>query len=259
MNDHSDPRRGTHVGRTAQVRTATRTCRVRGLRGGTAAVLLAAAAATAGAAAAPASAEAAPAVASSRPHYWYLKHGHWYWTSHYDRYRAWVDAGGTGNGTRGPDFSRGSRPAPPPASRPSGRSSSDTARPGARAITATAAGRAIAYARAQLGKPYAWGGNGPRAFDCSGLVQQAYLRAGVRLPRVTAQQAAATTRISASRLRPGDLVHWSNNGKASGAYHIAIYLGGGKYIEAPRPGKKVRITAISWGYKPSFYTRVTVR
>ncbi len=114
---------------------------------------------------------------------------------------------------------------------------------------------AIAFAMAHIGDPYALGGNGPHRWDCSGLIQQAYRRAGVKLPRIAADQYRAMARIPRSALRRGDIVFWSGNGKASGVHHAAIYLGGRRYIEAPRPGKKVRISTFSH-YDPNMYGRV---
>lgn len=113
---------------------------------------------------------------------------------------------------------------------------------------------AISFAMAQIGDPYKLGGNGPHVWDCSGLIQQAYRRAGVKLPRIAADQYRATKHITRRALRRGDLVFWSTNGKASGVHHAAIYLGGGKYLEAPRPGKKVRISTFSY-YSPNLYGR----
>jgi cell wall-associated NlpC family hydrolase len=115
---------------------------------------------------------------------------------------------------------------------------------------------AIGFAEAQLGKPYVWGGDGPYGYDCSGLVQQAFLRAGVLLPRVAAEQYRATTPIAPSRLRRGDLIFWSSSSRSSGIHHVAIYLGGGRYIEAPHPGADVRISVLSSGYYPDFFGRV---
>ncbi|MEU4210489.1 C40 family peptidase [Streptomyces sp. NPDC026206] len=113
---------------------------------------------------------------------------------------------------------------------------------------------AVAYALRHLGDPYAYGGVGPRRWDCSGLVQQAYRRAGIRLPRIAADQYRATRRIPRSALRRGDLVFWSTDGKASGVHHVAIYVGGGRYIEAARPGTKVRLSGFSV-HDPHLYGR----
>lgn len=104
---------------------------------------------------------------------------------------------------------------------------------------AGAAKKAIAFAMSQLGEPYVYGGTGPDSWDCSGLVQKAYAAAGVSLPRVVGPQMAAGRSISAADLQPGDLVAYSSMS------HIGIYLGGGKVIHAPRPGKSVEITGLS--------------
>lgn len=102
---------------------------------------------------------------------------------------------------------------------------------GAKAVTA-----ALSY----LGTPYAWGGNGREGVDCSGLIQQAYRSIGVELPRLSADQARAGTRIPLSQLQPGDLVGWDNSSRNVGADHIAMYAGNGMIVEAPRPGINVR-------------------
>lgn len=99
----------------------------------------------------------------------------------------------------------------------------------------------IAAARSQLGVPYRWGGEQPgRGFDCSGLVQWAYGRAGIKMPRVAAAQMTRGRRVPISKLQPGDLVGWG-----SPAHHIAIYLGGGRILEAPYTGARVRYNTLS--------------
>ena len=96
---------------------------------------------------------------------------------------------------------------------------------------------AVQTALAQIGKPYAWGAGGPDAFDCSGLVTYAFRSAGItHLPRSSSAQAAATTRISRADLRPGDLVFYHRP-----ISHVAIYIGGGRVVEAPNSGNNVRI------------------
>ena len=103
----------------------------------------------------------------------------------------------------------------------------------------------VAAAEHYLGVPYKWGGTGPGGVDCSGLVQLAYKAAGIDLPRISFQQANSGTRVkNLGQLRPGDLLAWDNSARNNGADHIAIYLGGGKYIEAPYPGAKVRIRTL---------------
>src|SRR6516164_9911608 len=64
----------------------------------------------------------------------------------------------------------------------------------------------IAFAEQQLGKPYMWGGTGPDAFDCSGLVMMAYRAAGINIARTAADQWATETKVPASQVQPGDLV-----------------------------------------------------
>ncbi|MFG3346770.1 NlpC/P60 family protein [Streptomyces sp. NPDC048018] len=107
------------------------------------------------------------------------------------------------------------------------------------AAPTTRAAEAIAYARAQLGKPYVWGATGPSAFDCSGLTQASWRAAGVSLPRTTYTQINAGRRVSRSELAPGDLVFFY-----SGISHVGLYIGGGQMIHAPRPGAPVRIAPI---------------
>jgi alpha-tubulin suppressor-like RCC1 family protein len=102
------------------------------------------------------------------------------------------------------------------------------------------ASRAVASARAQLGKPYVWGGNGPNVFDCSGLMVFSWGLAGVRLPRVAADQQAWAIPVTAWQARPGDLVFFG-----SPAHHVGMYLGSGLMIDAPRPGATVEITTVA--------------
>ncbi len=99
--------------------------------------------------------------------------------------------------------------------------------------TNTQAEKAVAFAYAQLGKPYVWGATGPGAYDCSGLVQAAWEAAGVTIPRVTYDQWAALPHISASSLQPGDLMYYEGEG------HVAMYVGGNYIIDAPRTGLTV--------------------
>lgn len=84
-----------------------------------------------------------------------------------------------------------------------------------------AAREAIAYARAHLGDPYVWGGTGPGAFDCSGLVYMAYRSAGIDLPRTSQEQWAAGHRVA--HAKPGDLVFF-DDGAAVEPGHVAIVI-----------------------------------
>lgn len=102
--------------------------------------------------------------------------------------------------------------------------------------------KAIAFALAQVGDPYVYGGTGPNGWDCSGLVQAAFRAAGVSLPRVVGPQMSAVRRVPMSQLQPGDIVAYPNMS------HNGIYLGNGRVVHAPRPGKRVEITSIRYGY-----------
>ncbi len=104
-----------------------------------------------------------------------------------------------------------------------------------------AAGRAIAFAYRQIGKPYEFGADGPRTYDCSGLTMAAWRAAGVFLPHNAARQSATVTPITRSQLRPGDLVFYY-----SSVHHVAIYAGGGRIIHAPNSGERVRLQAMDY-------------
>jgi cell wall-associated NlpC family hydrolase len=109
-----------------------------------------------------------------------------------------------------------------------------------------AAARAIAYARQQLGKPYLWGGTGPYAFDCSGLVMMAYRSAGVGIARTS--QAQWATERHVSRPRPGDLVFYPGaDGTWTAPGHVALVVGHGQMIEAYATGYPVRQVPIRPG------------
>lgn len=99
----------------------------------------------------------------------------------------------------------------------------------------------LAFACAQLGQPYVWGGNGPEVsggWDCSGLTKAAYAAAGVGLPRTAAEQYHAGPAIAESNLRPGDLVFY---GTIDNIHHVGLYLGSGKIVNAPTFGIPVRV------------------
>jgi peptidoglycan DL-endopeptidase CwlO len=119
---------------------------------------------------------------------------------------------------------------------------------------AVAVQRTIAYAKAQLGRPYRWAAAGPSSFDCSGLTMQAWARGGIRLPHYSVAQFQQSTRISMLDAKAGDLLFWSSNGSPSGIHHVALYLGGGQFIEAPHTGANVRYNSIYNEY-PDFVAR----
>ncbi|MGW3077678.1 C40 family peptidase [Kitasatospora sp. NPDC001132] len=162
--------------------------------------------------------------------YWFRNSkGEWRWTSHYDIYLERTGRGSSGSGGAGHT------------------EDSVAQDPNVEA--------AVQFALSQLGVPFRTAGNGPDGYDCSGLVQQAFRHGGISLPRVANDQYAATTPIRASQLRRGDLLFWSPDGTARGIQHVAIYLGDNKYVEAARPGTKVRISGISSGYYPAYMGR----
>ncbi|MER6952752.1 C40 family peptidase [Streptomyces sp. NPDC000618] len=101
-------------------------------------------------------------------------------------------------------------------------------------------GRAVRYALRQIGKPYEWGAEGPRTYDCSGLTSEAWGHAGTPIPRTSEEQWARLPRIPLTELRPGDLVIYFPE-----ATHVAMYLGEGKVVQAPRTGEKVKISPIA--------------
>ncbi|POX55626.1 hypothetical protein C3489_09985 [Streptomyces sp. Ru71] len=100
--------------------------------------------------------------------------------------------------------------------------------------------RAIRYARRQLGKPYAWGAEGPKSYDCSGLTSRAWQAAGTPIPRTSQEQWAHLEHVPLRELRPGDLVVYFPK-----ATHVALYVGEGQVIEAPRTGEKIRLSPIA--------------
>ncbi|TRV75048.1 glycoside hydrolase [Streptomyces sp. 130] len=103
----------------------------------------------------------------------------------------------------------------------------------------TKAEKVLAFARAQIGKPYVWGATGPSSYDCSGLTQAAWKAAGVDLPRTTWDQVNVGTRVATADLQPGDLVFFYDD-----ISHVGIYKGDGMMIHAPKPGANVREESI---------------
>lgn len=104
---------------------------------------------------------------------------------------------------------------------------------------AAKAEKVLAFARAQIGRPYVWGATGPSSYDCSGLTQAAWKAAGVDLPRTTWDQVEVGTRVATADLRPGDLVFFYDD-----ISHVGIYKGDGMMIHAPKPGANVREESI---------------
>ena len=96
--------------------------------------------------------------------------------------------------------------------------------------------KAVAYATEQLGKPYEWGAEGPTSYDCSGLTSQAWASAGQGIPRTSQEQWKQLKRIDIEDMRPGDLIIYNDD-----ASHVAMYIGDGAIIHAPRPGRTVTV------------------
>ncbi|WP_432055064.1 NlpC/P60 family protein [Streptomyces sp. bgisy022] len=138
------------------------------------------------------------------------------------------------------------------ASGSSGASGSATAPPASSdSGYATKAEKALAFARAQIGKPYVWGATGPGSYDCSGLTQAAWKAAGVVLPRTTYDQVKAGTTVPLSQAQPGDLVFFYDD-----ITHVGLYIGNGKMIHAPKPGTFVREESVFYDGESSIHSVV---
>ena len=121
-------------------------------------------------------------------------------------------------------------PTPPPTSAPTPPPTSSPApAPSSRAAVA------VAYARAQLGKPYVFATSGPNTFDCSGLTMAAWRAAGVSMAHYSGSQATSFPRVSWSQLQPGDIVVFYSDW-----HHVGLYVGGGTMIHAPQTGDVVK-------------------
>ena len=104
------------------------------------------------------------------------------------------------------------------------------------------AGIAVQAALDQLGDSYSWGADGPSSFDCSGLMMYAWGKAGVSLPHSSAAQFGEGRRVSRSNLMPGDLVFFGD----PSIHHVGMYIGNGRMVHAPRPGKPVQINDVDY-------------
>ena len=102
------------------------------------------------------------------------------------------------------------------------------------------------YAMSKQGCPYVWGATGPNRFDCSGLVIWSLKQAGISVSGrpTTKTMISMGQGVSKSNIQTGDIILFSNNGKASGVHHVGIYIGNNKMIHAPQPGEVVRIQKI---------------
>jgi murein DD-endopeptidase len=106
--------------------------------------------------------------------------------------------------------------------------------------------RATQIALTMVGKPYKYGGNSPAGFDCSGLVQYSFGRAGARLARSTEQLRRSSKKIPTGDLRRGDLLFFDQEGKDSS--HVAIYIGSDRFVHAPSSGKLVHVADFTSRY-----------
>jgi peptidoglycan DL-endopeptidase CwlO len=126
-----------------------------------------------------------------------------------------------------------------------------------RVMTALQVNTVIKAAESKLGVPYVWGGESDAegGYDCSGLVQFAFARAGIRMPRTADIQAFTGWRIPFSQAQPGDLLTWKNDPTFDGVSHIAIYLGDNKMVVAPHTGTVVQIQTV---YMRNFWGAIRV-
>lgn len=106
--------------------------------------------------------------------------------------------------------------------------------------------RATQVAKKQIRKKYRWGGRHPKTgFDCSGLIQYAFKSVRVDLPRTARAQFNQTKRISLNEIQVGDLIFFHTRRTRAKVNHVGIYLGGGKFIHAPRKGKRVSVATLN--------------
>ncbi|MFH8804457.1 NlpC/P60 family protein [Streptomyces sp. NPDC017936] len=155
-----------------------------------------------------------------------------------------AEAAAAQQGSDGSSATGGSPGTDTSSSSPSSPSSSD-------ASYATKAEKALAFARAQIGKPYVWGATGPESYDCSGLTQAAWKAAGVTLPRTTYDQVDAGTTVSLADALPGDLIFFYDD-----VTHVGVYIGNGMMIHAPKPGAYVREESVYYDGESSIHSVV---
>lgn len=125
-----------------------------------------------------------------------------------------------------------------------------------KAAEAAAARQALVdEALSHVGTPYVSGGAAPGGFDCSGLVKYCVAQVyGYDMPRTAAAQSGEGENVSFGDLQTGDLLFW---GSGSGVYHVAIYVGDGQYVHAPRPGQSVKVQTLE-SYTPTFAKRLNL-
>ena len=109
--------------------------------------------------------------------------------------------------------------------------------------TSLEAGNIISVAKEKLGITYQWGGNGPHKYDCSGFTKEVFRRNGIKIPRVSKDQAKVGKKISKRNLKKGDLIFFHSK-KSKVVDHVGIYLGKGKFIHASRFHKQIVISPL---------------
>jgi cell wall-associated NlpC family hydrolase len=126
-------------------------------------------------------------------------------------------------------------------------------------LTLTQVRAFLAAAVSRIGLPYVWGAAGPRAFDCSGLVQWSFRQAGVVMPRVAADQARTGPAVPVKDLQPGDLLFYHTDPTAPDYIsHVAIYLGNGRMLQAPQTGMNVEIVPADLSVSDGFAGAIEV-
>ncbi|RYP88047.1 NlpC/P60 family protein [Nocardioides guangzhouensis] len=170
--------------------------------------------------------------------------------------------GGNGGGSNGggntPDPTPQPDPTPDPAPEPDPAPAPDPAPqpdPTPPPPSPSGAQRAISFARAQIGEPYRWAAAGPNAWDCSGLTMKSWQAGGKYLPHYSVGQYQSSTPIRSSQLQAGDLVFWGSSSSPSSIYHVALYIGGGQMIHAPRTGRPVTQESMYYWTAPNFFAR----
>ncbi|WP_331723080.1 NlpC/P60 family protein [Nocardia sp. NBC_00511] len=118
-------------------------------------------------------------------------------------------------------------------------------------VTTPAAQKAISTVVSELGKPYVWGGEGPDAFDCQGLMHYAALSAGVNIPSGATAQYQQLPKVSPSNIRPGDLIFPDSEFDGGSPQHVMMYIGNEQCVEAPHTGAVVRVTGLPSSFHAS--------
>jgi len=118
--------------------------------------------------------------------------------------------------------------------------------PAPQGVERTVGSEAVFRAISLLGAPYKFGGSGPTAFDCSGLVQFVYDELGIDVPRTAAEQYRAVTPVKLAELEPGDLVFFKTHG--SKVSHVGIYAGSNRFVHAPMTGRPIELRALDDKY-----------